>query len=151
MPWITIIVDDLNEARVAELITALRTEALAIDQPDPMPGIISKVVGEVRSCIGFCSSTPLDADAAKVPANLKDMVVQKIVRTMKGRLLMALSDDETKEETVYQQRLRLLTECSWPVEKTDTPIATATVSPRTGVEQASVSPRLATRDSLDSI
>jgi hypothetical protein len=126
--WITIVVADLNEARVAELITALREEALGVGQPDPMPGIITKVVDEVRSCIGFCTTTPLDTDATKVPANLKDMVVQKIIRTMKGRLLMPLTDDEKSEETTYQARLKLLTQCAWPVDKTDTPIAESSVA-----------------------
>jgi hypothetical protein len=123
----------------------LREEALGDNQVDPMAAIIAKVVAEVRSCIGFCSSTVLDADTAKTPPNLKDMVVQKIVRTMKGRLLQPLSDDETKEEAVYQQRLRLLTECAWPVDKTDTPIATTTTQPSGGaVEQASVGKRKTT-------
>lgn len=143
--WITIVVADLNEARVAELITALREEALGIGQPDPLPGIITKVVDEVRSCIGFCASTVLDIDAAKVPANLKDMVVQKIVRTMKGRLLQPLSDDETKEEAVYQSRLKLLTQCEWPVDKTDTPIATTTTQAPTATPR--ITPRCIERQS----
>lgn len=143
--WITIVVADLNEARVAELITALREEALGAGQTDPMPGIITKTVNEVRSCIGFCANTVLDIDAAKIPANLKDMVVQKIVRTMKGRLLQPLTEDETKEESVYQERLKLLTQCKWPVDKTDTPIATSPTQPATGgVELASSGTRKTT-------
>ncbi|MDP2226994.1 MAG: hypothetical protein Q8J78_05920 [Moraxellaceae bacterium] len=134
---------------MAELITALREEALGVGQPDPMPGIITKVVNEVRSCIGFCPSTVLDLDATKVPANLKDMIVQKIVRTMKGRLLQPLSDDETTEEKVYQVRLVMLTQCEWPVDTTDTPISTSpTQAASGGVELASNSPRRATPDSL---
>ncbi len=143
--WIIITEDDLNEARVAELITALREEALGVSQPDPMPGIITKVVDEVRSCIGFCATTVLDIDPAKVPANLKDMIVQKIFRTMKGRLLQPLNDDETKEEKVYEERLRLLNQCKWPVDKTDTPIAVTPTQPSGGsAELASVGTRKTT-------
>lgn len=149
--WITPSADDMNEARVAELITALRQEALGAGQADPLAGIISKVVNEVRSCIGFCAATVLDADTTKVPANLKDMVVQKIVRTMKGRLLMPLSDDETKEETVYQQRLRLLTECAWPVDVTDDPISTVTVSPAQSTPKITPRCRRATREDAEGI
>lgn len=137
--WIIPSIDDINEARVAELVEALRSEALGQGQPDPMPGIITKVVDEVRSCIGFCAATVLDIDSAKIPANLKDMVVQKIFRTMKGRLLQPLTKDETAEEDTYQARLKSLTKCEWPVDKTDTPIATTTT------QSVSASPRITPR------
>lgn len=135
--WITITVADLNDARVAELVTALREEALGVGQTDPSPRIIQLVIDEVRRCIAFCSSTPLDADAATVPAGLKDLVVQKIIRTMKGRLTMALTDDEKDAERLYQKRLEQLTRCEWPVDKPDTAIATAPVNSAGGVELAS--------------
>lgn len=127
MSWITPSADDLNEARAADLVTALREEALGVGQPDPMPGIITKVVNEVRACIGFCSSTPVDATTTTVPENLKDLVVQKIIRVMKGRLLQPLNDDEKTEEATYQQRLVQLTQCKWPVDVTNNPIATPEV------------------------
>jgi hypothetical protein len=149
--WNAIIIADLNDARVAELITALREEALGVGQTDPTPRIIQIVVDEVRRCISFCANTPLDADTTAIPAGLKDMVVQKIFRTMKGRLLQPLSDDETAAERTYQKRLEQLTRCEWPVDKPDNPIGTAPVSPKTGVELASNTPRQATRASLNAL
>ncbi|MBX3736736.1 MAG: hypothetical protein KF715_08610 [Candidatus Didemnitutus sp.] len=149
MPWIIITTDDLNDARVADLVTALREEALGVGQTDPAPRIIQTVVDEVRRCIAFCPNTPLDADAAKVPAGLKDMVVQKIVRTMKKRLLMALTDDESSDESLYQKRLEKLTVCEWPVDKPDTPIAIAPVVNPASTPAITPKDRQATRASMD--
>lgn len=149
--WITITAADLDEARVAELVAALRQEALGVGQSDPMPGIIQKIVDEVRSCISFCHSTRLDVDPAKIPANLKDMVVQKVIRVMKARLLQPQSDDEKAEEATYQRRLVLLTKCEWPVDTTETPIAVATVQPQGSVELASAGKRFATQEGLSGL
>lgn len=148
MPWTQIVLLDLQDARVAELVDALRQEALGSGQTDPMPRIIQTVVDEVRRCIAFCSSTPLDADTAAIPAGMKDHVVQKIFRTMKGRLLQPLTDDEKEQEKLYQRRLEQLTRCEWPVDVPTNPIATPPVAPAGGVELASASPRKFTRDSL---
>lgn len=138
--WITPTIDALNDARASKLVEAMRTKALAVGQTDPMPRIIATVVDEVRSCIGFCASTRLDIDVTTIPANLKDLVVQKIIRVLKGRLLQLLTVDEITDERTYQTRLKQLTECAWPVDKTDTPIAT------TPTQARSSSPRITARE-----
>ncbi len=138
--WLQITLADLNDARVAELIEALRQEELGAGQSDPMPRRIQTVVDEIRRCIGFCASTPLDADTAAIPAGLKDLAVEKIVRGLKGRLLLPLTDDEKEAEKLYQKRLEMLTRCEWPVDKPDTPIATPPVSP------AVIAPRITAPD-----
>lgn len=147
--WITITIDDLNDARVAELVTALREEALGVGQTDPAPRIIQLVVNEVRRCIAFCANTPLDADPATVPTGLKDLAAQKIIRTMKGRLLQPLTDDEKDAERLYQKRLEQLTRGEWPVDKPDNVLTPAPVVSAGGVEQASVGRRKST--GLDSL
>jgi hypothetical protein len=91
MSWITLTVSDLEDARAAELVAALRDEALGDGQSDPFPRLAQMVVDEVRRCIAFCASTPLDADAATIPAGLKELVVAKLGRVMKARLLQPLS------------------------------------------------------------
>lgn len=149
MPWITLTLADLNDARVAELVAALRQEELGAGQTDPMPRRIQTVVDEIRRCIGFCPSTPLDANTAALPPGLKDLAVEKIVRGLKGRLLMPLTDDEKEAEKLYQRRLEQLTRCEWPVDKPDTLIAASPVQAAGGVEQAGTpSPRHATREKL---
>ncbi|MBL9187921.1 MAG: hypothetical protein JNK23_10610 [Opitutaceae bacterium] len=146
--WLQITLADLNDARVAELIEALRQEELGAGQTDPMPRRIQTVVDEIRRCIGFCASTPLDADTAAIPAGLKDLAVEKIVRGLKGRLLLPLTDDEKDAEKLYQKRLEQLTRCEWPVDAPATPIDVSPVSPTTGAEVARTSDRAATRESL---
>ena len=91
MPWTSIVLLDLQDARVAELVDAFRQEALGAGQTDPLPRTVQLVVDEVRNCIGFCSSTPLEADPATIPAGRMDMGVQNIARTMKARLLQPLT------------------------------------------------------------
>lgn len=143
--WITISLADLNDARVAELVTALRQEELAAGQTDPMPRRIQTVVDEIRRCIGFCASTPLDANLLAIPAGLKDLAVEKIVRGLKGRLLMPLTDDEKEAEKLYQRRLEQLTRCEWPVDKPDTPIGEAPVEPQSNTPRIRQRPLQFTR------
>lgn len=148
MPWITITIADLQDARVAELVEALRTEALAAGQTDPMPRLIQTTIDEVRRCIAMCPTTPVDVDAAKIPAGLQELVTEKIVRRMNGRLLQPNSEDETKAEALYQKRLEQLTRCEWPVDTTATPLTPAPVATNSGVEIASSSTRQFTRESM---
>lgn len=149
--WITISLAELNDARVAELIAALRQEELGSGQTDPMPRRIQTVVDEVRRCIAKCPSTRLDADTTKIPPGLKDMTVEKIVRGLKGRLLMPLTDDEKDAERLYQKRLEQLTRCDWPVDITDNPIAIDPVLPTGGAEIVTSTTRKATRGKLNGL
>lgn len=123
--WIIITDQDLDDAKVAELIDALRQEALREDppQPDPVPAIIRTVVDEIRNCIRMCPDTPVDVDPLKISRNLKEMAVAKIVRVAQQRLQMPFSDEQTAEERLYQKRLEMLTRCEWPVKKPDDPEA----------------------------
>ncbi|MES2692784.1 MAG: hypothetical protein V4773_04870 [Verrucomicrobiota bacterium] len=148
MPWTHIVLLDLQDARVAELIDALRQEALGSGQTDPMPRVIQTAIDELRRCVAFCPNTPLDADTAAIPAGLKDLVVQKIVRTLKGRLQLPLDADEKEAEKLYQRRLEQLTRGEWPVDTPTTPIATSPVSPTRGIELANSTPRQFTRSTL---
>ncbi len=152
MPWISIALLDLQDARVAELVDNLREEALGDGQTDPMPRLIQTVVDEVRRCIAYCSSTPLDADPATIPAGMKELVVQKVARLMKARLLQPLSDDEKDAEKLYQRRLEQLTRCEWPVDAPTTPVDVSPVAASTGAELAGTpAARAATRESLSAL
>lgn len=151
MSWITITVTDLNDARVAELIAALRQEELGAGQTDPMARRIQTVVDEVRRCISFCSSTPLDADTTTIPPGLKDLAVEKIVRGLKGRLLIPLTDDEKDAEKLYQRRLEMLTRCEWPVDRPDTQITEEPVQSKSGAELASGNCRQASASKLNGL
>ncbi len=148
--WITITLADLVDARVAELIDACRREALGAGQGDPMLTIIPMVVDEVRRCIAFNPGTPLDATLTTIPAGLKELTVQKIVRLLKGRLQQPMTDDEVKAEALYQKRLEQLTRGEWPVDKPDTALTTATVE-RGGATQIINSGRSLNSHALDGL
>lgn len=149
--WIAITIANLEDARVAEFITALREEALGQNQTDPSPRIIQDIVEEVRRCIAFCPSTPLDARTDAIPVGLKPLVVGKIVRTLKARLMIALTEDERTDERLYQKRLEQLTKCEWPVDKPDTPIADAPVEPAGGITFLGADKRRFKKGQLDGL
>lgn len=113
--WINIVLADLNDARIAELVEAFRAEELGSGQTDPMPRVIAMVAIELRDCIAFGGRT-LSATANSIPPGLKDLAVGKIIRTMKGRLLQPLTDDERTAEALYQKRLENLRDGNWPVD-----------------------------------
>jgi len=146
--WITLTTRDLQEARHADLVEAVRRTALGLGQPDPLPGIIQGVIDELRGCIGFSGAYRVDSDPAKIAPNLADLAVQKIARVMQPRIGRDLSDDDRSAEATYQKRLEALNQGKWPV---DTPVD-ATFAPSvqttTGVEIARSTTRRATRDSL---
>ena len=113
--WINIVPADLNDARVAELVEAFRTEELGSGQTDPMPRVIATVATELRDCIAFGGRT-LSATENSIPPGLKDLAVGKIVRALKARLLQPLTDDERTAEALYQKRLENLRDGNWPVD-----------------------------------
>lgn len=129
--WITLTLADLNEARAAKLVEALRTKALAEGQADPMPGTIAKVASELRDSIAF-GGRPLSATENTLPPGLKDLAVQHIICVMKKRLLQSLTDDEKAGEAVYEKRLGSLNAGNWPVEAPDDPQETPTLPAQTG-------------------
>lgn len=137
--WFTISAGDLNDRKVAELVTALREEALAVGQTDPMPRIIADVTNEIRDAIGFSGRYTLDANPAALPNGLKEIAVKKVVRDMKGRLQQALDKDEETDAEIYEARLKALVKGEWPVGDPDTPLSPAPV------QTASASPRIKTK------
>lgn len=125
--WTPITADDLLQVRAAKLIEALASKALGDTQDDPTASIVAGVVAELRAAIAFSGRSVLDADSSRVPASMKDLVMQRVIRLMKGRLLMTLNETEREDDRQYQRRLELLTQGKWPVETPDTPATSSTV------------------------
>jgi hypothetical protein len=134
--WFTISAGDLNDHKVAELVDALRQEALAAGQTDPMPRIIAEVTNEVRNAIAFSGRYVLDATTTAIPNGLKEIAVKKVVRVMKGRLQQALDKDEERDADTYESRLKALVKGEWPVDEADVPLNPLPV------QGASASPRI---------
>src|SRR4051812_16652621 len=95
--WISITVDDLNDSKIAALVTSLRTAALADGQDDPTQRLTQAVVNRVRRKIASNPKNQLDEDETTVPEGLKTMVVDLILAELKGRLEEPLTDDERRK------------------------------------------------------
>lgn len=147
--WTTITIADLQAARHAELVAAVLRKAKAIGQADPIAATITKIVGEVRGCIGFKSPTLLDADTATIAPNLVDLCVQKIARVLMARIGRALNDDEKADEKTYQRRLDQLKDGEWPVDAPENSTAPTAQTPSSGISVASSTRRRATRRTLE--
>jgi hypothetical protein len=148
--WITLSLTDLNEFKVAELVEALRTEALAEAQGDPMPGMIGDTARELRAAVAFSGKYKLDANPETIPASLRALGAKKVVRELKGRLEIALKKKEETDDDIYEKRLVALKDGKWPVEEPDTVLSPVDVQP-----DSSNSPRIipkrrqATRETLN--
>lgn len=138
--WITIAALDLNDHKVGELVEALRTEALAQGQGDPMPGIITEVVNEIRGAIGFSGHYVLDADLATIPKSLREVASKKILRVLKSRLEISLNKDDESDAKIYESRLQSLIAREWPVETAD--VALNPVPTQSASSMPSITPRI---------
>lgn len=125
--WSTLTVRDLEAARHAELVDAVRRKATSVGQPDPVPVAIAKIVEEIRGCVAFSGKYQVDADPATIAPNLVDLAVQKIARVLMPRVGRSLSEDERDDEKTYQKRLVDLRDGNWPVSSPDTPAAESPV------------------------
>lgn len=119
MPWISITPDNLNDTKLAPLMSALSTAALAEGQSDPLPGYITTAVNHVRRKVAACRTNRVDADATKVPESLKEIVCRMVVRAAKDRLEFALTEDERKQWDKDDRELDAIANCSMPIETSD--------------------------------
>lgn len=121
--WISITVADLNDAKLASYVTALRTKALDAGQTDPAPRLTQAVADRIRRKIASCRQNRLDADATTIPQGLKEMAVDFILADLKGRLEIALEPDEGKRIATWEKDLGAIARCEEVVEQPDDAIA----------------------------
>jgi hypothetical protein len=120
--WIPITVDDLNDSKVAALVTALRTAALADDQDDPTPRLTQAVVNRIRRKIASNPQNQLDEDVTTIPEGLKLMAVDLIIAELKGRLEEGLTDDERRKIDRHETDLNRIAAGTDTIEDPDTAI-----------------------------
>jgi hypothetical protein len=117
--WISITVEDLNDAKIALLVDALRTKALADDQTDPTPRVTQSVIDLIRRKIASCRTNQVDVDETKIPRGLKTMAVDLIIAELKGRLEEDLTKDETEAIARHVADLNRIANCQDVVEQPD--------------------------------
>ena len=138
--WITLTIDDLNDAKVAALVNALRNAALGSGQDDPVPELISSVTTRIRAEVAGCSRNLIDQDTTKIPASLKLLASRMVIVAAKNRLEMPLKEDERSQLRSDERYLERIAQCAVPIEDPDTPI-TAPVQQSGGVTLVSSRPK----------
>ncbi len=149
--WITITSTDLNDAKVAALVDALRTAALASGQADPTVEIIAGITAEIRSNIAGCRTNVLDIDATTIPRELKALACRMVVREAQSRLQLELNADEKTEQTRDDERLKAIRSCDLPVEAPDNPQTTPEVQRGGAAELVNTATRKTGRCQLDGL
>lgn len=117
--WIAITIDTLNEAKIAALVEACSTAALAEGQADRVPGKIQGVVNLVRNAIAGCPTRQLDEDIAKVPNSLRDLTVKLIIAELKDAIEQPLTEDERDTVAWCRRELKEIRSCDYPIESPD--------------------------------
>jgi len=116
MPWIAITPEDLNDTKLAPLMSALRTAVLAEGQSDPVSTYITNAVNRTRRMISACRTNQVDADETTVPESLKDLVCRMVVRAAKDRLEIELTQTEQEAWRVDERELTRISNCEIPIE-----------------------------------
>jgi hypothetical protein len=119
MPWSTLTTADLNATKLAPLMSALRTAALADGQADPVDAIKATVIDRIRRMIAACRTNQVDSDTTKLPESLKALACRMIVREAKDRLEIELTDTEKEAWRVDERELLAISRCELPVDATD--------------------------------
>lgn len=157
MAWVPISIDDLFDGKAAALVEALRSAALDPSQTDPLPRIISNVVAQVRAQVATCPSNRLDADASKVPENLKALTVRLVLWEARSRLaavgaILKLTEQDRIDHTDDLALLRRVANCQARVSETNNPEPLpTTVQQPGGVELVHSSPSPATSTGLNAL
>jgi phage gp36-like protein len=149
--WTAITIDDLNDTKLAALVDALRTAALAGGQDDPSDEIIRNVVARIRAEISGCKTNVLDIDPTKIPNDLKSLACRMIIREMQSRLQEPLNEDERQEKRDDLEYLRRIAKCEVPVAVPDDPETTPEVQQGGGVEVVTKSTILTTREQMSGL
>ena len=149
MSWIAITDDDLNDAKLAPLVEALRSSALGSGQADPVDAIVGKVVTEVRKAIAAGGVAVDSASALTVPPSLVSMTCRLVMWEAKGRLELDrdYDKDDHREDLKTLERLRKGDEAVEPpdageVQELSTGVANVVISSRE---------RVATRQNLSGL
>lgn len=132
MPWVTITTDDLDNTKLAPLVSALRTAALASGQADPVAAITTTVIDRLRRTVAACRANRVDADTTRIPQSLKALACRMIIREAKDRLEIELTDTERKAWDVDERELREIAACALPVDEADNAGAPAVQSTQPG-------------------
>lgn len=116
MAWISIEEDDVKTRLAGTELSSYQTVALASGQSDPLPGIITQVVSEIRGYIAACASNAL-GDGETIPEKLLGTALAVIRYRLTTRLPIEVTE---QRELEYKEAIRLLervSECMFAIEE----------------------------------
>lgn len=149
--WTSITPDDLNDTKVAALVTALRTAALGSGQDDPVEEITANVVSRIRAEIRSCLDNLLDTDETTIPRDLKSLACRMVVREMQSRLQEALTEDERGEMRADLRYLERIAEGKVSIATPDNPQASSEVQTAGAIQIARKGCRRVTRETMEGL
>lgn len=126
--WTPITQADLEDAKLAKLVTALRTKALAVGQTDPTARITQSVLDDIQRKIASHPQNRTDADETLIPRGLKPMACDLILARLKGRLEIPLTEDERRTCERHERNLDRIAGGLDTVEQPDDAVAPAVES-----------------------
>lgn len=144
VPWVTLVVTDLDDYLVGQQRAALSSKALAAGQTDPWnrhwPDVANRVRAEVRgrpphpqtgAVQNLVSRTPLS-----IPPSLRWVACLLLVDAMQGRLavVQGLTEDQVRRVKDATGYLRRVSEGDVPVETPPDPEVVPTVQQAGGPE-----------------
>lgn len=137
MSWITLTETNVITKLSGPEISAMKTAALQAGQANPLPGVISQVVKEIRGYVAACSRNTL-GEGETIPDELEGPAISRIRYELATRLPVAslLSEDRRSANTNALTLLRDVAGCRFLI------VQPATAAP--GEEQAAnvVSPSI---------
>lgn len=120
--WISITIDTLYESKVAALIDACDSAALATDQDNRAAALIQGVIDEVRGAISSNQGNLVDEDETTIPKSLRNLAVDMIIPALKGAIEEELTPAEEKSLEYRREQLSDLASGKLKVEQPDTAV-----------------------------
>jgi hypothetical protein len=133
--WIPITIANVYDIKVGALVVACQQAALASGQTDPSPRIIQEVIDRIRAEVAGCRTNAVDSDLTTIPKSLMLLACRMIMRSLKDRLEIGLTEQETKQWSMDETYLVRISHCEVPIDLPDNPIA-APVEPHAAIQIA---------------
>lgn len=116
--WVTITEDDVLSGTAGRELAAYRTRALAQGQDDPLPQVVSKVIGEVRGFVAGCPENKLGAPGL-IPSRLLPAAVDLVIYRLTNRLGLAVKEDRRTAYREARELLRQVARCEFAIDDPD--------------------------------
>ena len=110
---------------------------------DAIAESLADAVARVRAAIS--TGNQLDADALAIPRSLRGLCVRMVIRALKDRIQLPLTEDERAQRTEDGSYLNRIADQKMRFEEPDNPAGSAEMQRRGGETAGKPDPRLATR------